>query len=324
MFEQLLAHHYLPAADPIMRKHTLLIAAVSIVVVSTAAIFLMRRGLQWTPPADLEQLAAQTSDQYKGSHTVPTADTDRVATVLAAAPVTPIPGGDALPDIARSSLDVHIAKFLELRALADAEKYADWMRSQGAVLIEHPPSGPSGPMLGHRFKQFLGRERTPEDTPWDVFRLLFEAECRRYGPAAIVSRPDSAEYLTGSFTAGSIQSFNEAIFNGIAVERLLSSGMTDLSAAQEWTHELAKLHWYMGQTYVGISHWAPKRTPEDILTRDGMLHYVEAHIVTHSKSGDILPTVIYMYYDAADNLWIIDSMHYVNTYALALGLGAHF
>lgn len=307
-----------------MRKHTLIIAVVAIAVVSTAAIVIMRSRLQWTPPAELEQLATQTAEEYNNSKTTPTTAPDRVAAVLGSAPVTPVPGGEPLPEIARSSLDAFLAEFLYLRTLGDAEKYADWMRSRGAMLVAHAPNGPLGPMIGHRFKQYLRRERTPEDTPWDVFRLLFEAECRRTGPAAIVDRPDSAEYLTGSFSSSLAQSYPEAIFEGIVIERIMSSGASDLSAPREWTPELAKLHWYMGQTYVGISHWAPKRSAKDILERDGVHRYVEAHIITHAKSGGVIPTVINLYYDFADDSWNIDSMHYVNTYGIGLGLGAHF
>jgi len=234
-------------------------------------------------------------------------------------------GSQLLTANARNSLAEDLAKFISLRAGADAETYASYMRDRGAALKPLEEFDALPPFKQRMFTIHAGRERLPDDTPWTMFRDAFEGELAhgRGGatrPAGIV-RDERASKVLFSIVDTQKDGAIYYAFDELASEIFQNSDMSDsLTAPSKWGDSL----WYIGQGYDGWTHWRPPIALPEIVTRDGAALVCEVHLVTSAISGNILPTRIFAYYDPAANHWHIEGMMYINTYGIAIGTGPEY
>lgn len=315
-----------------------LIVAVVTVALGVVAIALVarpwRRSPAWAPPKEAVRFAKDTSDHLTGMPTVPAGDTAALKEFLGAAPalldaqLAPQRPSDAplLTDGARDALHQTLADIVALRAQADAEAYASYMRGRGAALRPLEDAKGLPKFQQGMFAIHAGREQTPDDTPWTVFRDAFEGDLlhERAGstrPTGLAVGENSAKILFGVMeTPGNISHAFLQILNDL----LVSTPLPEDAARLEWSAEWAPLIWFIGQEHQGRSYWRPSVTLGEVIARDGHALVAEAHLALVTKGGHALPTRIFLYHDPQATRWHIDAMSYVNTYAVTLGAGPAF
>lgn len=284
-----------------------------------------------SPTEELDGVLRESNDHLAEMVNVPAQDGPALVQFFRSAPAlldaqveeAAAAGAPALTDAARDALHQTLVDFVRLRAQADAEAYTAWMRARGAAL--RPLREAEGlPKFKQRmFSIHAGREQTPDDTPWTMFRDAFEGDLAhgRAGvtrPKSVAAGEHAAKVLIGVMREpGDISH----AFVQVMSDLLVSTPFPEDMQRFEWSEEWAPLIWWMGQGHPGRSYWRPATDLEQVIERDGRALVVEAHLALVTEAGDALPTRIFLYYDPQANRWHIDGVSYVNTYAVTLGAG---
>lgn len=317
-----------------MSRIKFFIVAAAIVALVVGVVLLTRHRQVWKPPQELVKLANETSASFRSA---PTARADDHAALLDAfgsadffynadyddadanSAAHNAADGEALNDTQRSSLLETLAQIIELRWRADADAYAAWMRSRGYTLKDVDRDAPHGLHYVYVFRHRAGRDLSPADTPWDIFKLTFEAELAHHKggvthPVGVVSGPGAMEIWVGRLR----QSDGiDKLFLPILMSKMKEAAQSDRS-------DFSKIRWSLGQEYAGWPHWSPPISYDEIIARDGQVLFARVNSVIRTRKRGSIPTTFRLYYDPRTDLWHLFSMSYVNTYKMALGLGPEF
>jgi len=317
-----------------MGKNKIIIATAVIITLALGAALLIRSRLTWKPPDDVLRLAHETNERFQSRPMVSADDQASLARAFESGefhyawrygengelPTETMSSADGLTDRQRRSLVETLADIVHLRAQADADAYAEWMRGRGCTLrgealrkqIEEWPG---------RFETHAGRELKPDDTPWTIFRAAFEGELKdgRGGasrPQGLATGQNAMEVLVGVFDpdrhdlSGTFDQPFFPIMWARGQEAYASAG----GRTPEWDEGMSDLHWFTGQGYNGRAHWTPPVTYKEVVERDGRALLADAHFVIRTSDA-ALPTRVLLYYEPQTNIWHIEGLMFINTYA---------
>ena len=325
------------------KAYHIAIAAV-IVGLSTLAVLLLRdrADTEWRPSAESAREATELIERFRGASHAPVSDRETIIAAFEAAPYfdgtryspdgdaieTDSPTGTPTPEQARA-LWRTVSEYLSVRAEADPLVYAEWMKNRGYSLrpLDADLDGIAGVNSTHqgylrRFRITTGREITPEDSPWTIFRDAFAGEARvlKTTPVALSTDSDAFEiwYGVAEDSDGAptyeIQTPSLSVF--YAKARAINES-TDTTT-----------HWVSGIQHNGWPHWSPPVSIEELLQRHGRIITARVHYVIHTNNNSILPTAMIFFLDPANGVWHIpdrrSSFVYVNTYSIPLGTGPEF
>lgn len=305
-----------------------------------AALLLRHRLTAWSPPESSARLATETRERFSAAPMVEADDRDGLISAFDSAESLDVShyndhgeivaddnAAASVSETERRVLFDTVAEVIELRARADAEAYAEWMRARGYRLksvqdqLQHPnpkwrEQYPR--MFAPRFEFKAGREITPTDTPWDLFSLAFEGELvhGRGGttrPRGIATDPNAIEIWFATLRPE---------HDPFDIEKPFLPLLFARGSDGESNEDLSQLHWARGQAYMGWAHWAPPVSYREILARDGAVRFARVHCVLQTKGGGVLPTMFILYLDPDTDVWYLpdhpNAMIYSNTYALKL------
>lgn len=306
-----------------MDRKKLIVIAIG-VVLAASLVLLMRHRLapsSWSPPDRLAEFAEEVRAHYRLEPTVSASDRGAMIGAFSAADILIEVDGNAvsrddevLNPIQRELLLETIAEMIELRALGDAEAYAEWMRNRGYRLKDEELTRG----WKNRFRLHAGRELTAEDSAWDIFRLSFEGELLKgrggqSQPTAIVASPSAMEiWATKKRDSGSI---------GLAFPSVFSARLADSGSSAQFADDSNRMLWANGQTYGGRPHWAPPVTADELLEANGEVLCAQVHCIFRVDGGGVIPTVFFVYFDPGARRWHFEQMMYTSTYSLDIRTG---
>jgi len=319
-----------------MNKRILLsVSVAALLAAGVAVLVLSHQGAgEWSPPEELDRFSKDTSDHLAEMENVSAQDGPALVEFFRSAPAlldaqvegAASTGEPVLTDAARDALHQTLADIVRLRAQADPEAYAAWMRARGASLRPLREAEELPKFKQRMFAIHAGREQTPDDTPWTMFRDAFEGDLvhGRAGatrPKSVAAGEHAAKVLFGVVRES--EDINDA-FVQMMNDLLVSTPIPQDMQRLEWSEEWAPLVWWIGQGHPGRSYWRPAIALEEVIERDGRALVAEAHLALVTEAGNALPLRVFLYHDPQTNRWQIDEMSYVNTYAVSLGAGPVF
>lgn len=201
---------------------------------------------------------------------------------------------------------------LNIRSRANAEEYAAWMRQRGYTLTDLATLPKNRQRLGRYF--YLNPEATTSDS-WTIFKESFAAELRNgilgnSRPVSVTASTDGIEIQYGVLRGSA--SFEDA-FAPLMADLIQSVNLPENPSAWTWTKEIGRLHWYLGDSYSGVSHWTPPDTLDELLEQHSEILCAKALIVTMNSQNQAIPTMFSFYYDATRGTWNLLYMFYTNT-----------
>lgn len=310
-----------PGGMPVMKSRSLLVGAVtigSVVVASTFALLLMRRGLKYTPPPENARIVEETVRVFRDLSYVQADDINALIEVFDTAPVYSVPPDREQPDREQNELDSPtraslartISEWISARSSGDAEVYGAWMRSRGYIPAPLTPTDRR--LYGKRFQLRTGREITLDDAPLDIFVAAFQHEMsdsREPGPTTAIAVGSSAiEVQTVRIDQAS--TISDA-FTPILMDLVASSNLPEDMTTVRWQDGLERLHWYFYlASSAGASHWMPPVSLNDVINRDGGAMIARVLFMQHTIRKKMIPTIVTLYFDPDSEAWHIDSVEY--------------
>lgn len=237
---------------------------------------------------------------FAAAPTVPAADSAVVLETIARAEIlTNQPDAFVPSEEMQHSLASMVATWIGLRADADADAYAEWMRSRGYTLALDHPDGRSHYSMQDRdlrnaWKFYTGNDASDDLAtidPGTFFRIAFER---------------SLSMKTGYHRPSEVSSRVQIAYMAIPITRPdpRPVGLNDWPEADYWE----------GNSVSGDRpHWIAPVTYRDVLQRDRVALTAVVFIAVRSANGHWTPMSVACYYDLAAGEWHIESASYSNT-----------